>query len=426
MTANTKRKTIFDFHEQILKASEKALKNTAETRNAVRNTAFKNQRRVLEAFIVENVGDHHFIGTTGYGFSDMGRETLDRVYAQIFNTESALVRHNIVSGTHALAAILHGNLRPGDELICATGDPYDTIKPIMGLDRNWQGGLHEWNISTTVIPLDKDNMPDINGIVRAVSDKTKMVFLQRSCGYTWRPSFSVKKLAEITREIRNKKSDVIIMIDNCYGELVEEFEPTDFDADVMGGSLIKNMGGAVAPTGGFIVGKEHVVKRAANALTCAGIGTDEGATLGHNRLLFQGTFFAPHIIAGALEGVIWAAYMLEEFGFETKPGWSEPRTDIIQGIKAGSVEKQKVFCRGIQKACPVDSRAVPELADLPGYRDPILMAGGTFIQGSSIELSCDGPARPPYAVYLQGGISFEHVRLGVMNALQEMMNAGLL
>jgi cystathionine beta-lyase family protein involved in aluminum resistance len=353
----------------------------------------------------------------------MGRETLDRVYARIFNTESALVRHNIVSGTHALAAVLHGNLRPNDELLCATGDPYDTIKPIMGLDRTWEGGLHEWGITTRVVPLDKNNMPDIPAIIQAINNNTKMVFLQRSCGYTWRPSFSVAELAEITKEIKNKKPDIIVMIDNCYGELVEEHEPTDFSADVMGGSLIKNMGGGIAPTGGFIVGREDVIKRTANALTCAGIGTDEGATLGHSRLLFQGTFYAPHIIAGALEGAVWAACVLEEFGFETKPRWSDKRTDIIQAIKVGTKEKQKIFCRGIQKACPVDSRAVPEWADLPGYRDPILMAGGTFIQGSSIELSCDGPARPPHAVYLQGGISFEHIRIGVMNALQEMLDA---
>jgi cystathionine beta-lyase family protein involved in aluminum resistance len=417
------KEPIFKFSDEIIEASEKAYKETEEKRFYTREVAFHNQQKVLEAFIRQNIGDHHFIGTTGYGFHDMGREALDKVYADIFNTEAAIVRHSIVSGTHALAAIMHGNLRPGDELLCATGDPYDTIKPIMGIGGNYKGGLDEWNIKTRIVPLDNSNMPDIKLILENLNNNVKMVFLQRSCGYTWRPSFEINILKEIIKSIKEKKPETIIMVDNCYGELVEKLEPTDVGADVMGGSLIKNMGGAVAPTGGYIVGKKEIIDRTANILTCAGIGTDEGATLGFNRLLFQGTFFAPHIVAAAVEGSIWASNLLERLNFETKPRWTEFRTDIIQGIKLGSPDKQKLFCRGIQRACPVDHRATPEAADLPGYRDPILMAGGTFIQGSSIELSCDGPLRPPYAVYIQGGISFEHIRLGVMNAIQEMLNA---
>ncbi len=417
---------IFNFDDILLKKSEEVFSETLKQREEIQKTCFFNQKKVLEAFIAENVSDFHFTGTTGYGFSDAGRETLDRVYARIFKTQAGLVRHSLVSGTHALASVLFGNLRPGDELLCGTGDPYDTIKPVLGLDKTWGGGLDEWNISTRIVPLGSDGKPDAKKIVEEVSNKTRMLYLQRSCGYNWYPSVSVNQLGEIIQAVKKKKKDVIVMIDNCYGEMVEKLEPTQAGADVMGGSLIKNMGGSIAPTGGYIVGTEETVARATNALTCPGIGADEGATLGLNRLLFQGAFFAPKIVAEALSGVVWAACLLEKFGFETKPHWNEIRTDIIQGIKLGSVEKQKVFCRGIQNACPVDHRAAPEPADLPGYRDPILMAGGTFIQGSSIELSCDGPLRPPYAVYLQGGISFEHIQIGVLNAIQEMKNSGFI
>ncbi|MCD4785112.1 MAG: methionine gamma-lyase family protein [Candidatus Eremiobacteraeota bacterium] len=414
---------LFEFPDYLLKEEKRALDMTREQREEVKDISSHNQKKVLKAFVEEKVSDYHFHGTTGYGFSDAGRETLDRVFARIFNTESAIVRHSIVSGTHALAVVLHGNLRPGDEIIMATGDPYDTIKPILGLQPGWKGGLDEWGIDARIIPLDKNDMPDIPAIIDAISEKTKMLFLQRSCGYTWRPSFSVKILGDIISAAKSKKKDIIVMIDNCYGEMVEKIEPTDLGADVMGGSLIKNMGGAIAPTGGCIVGRRDVVERASTSLTCAGIGGDEGATLGHNRLLFQGAFFAPHIVAESLEGAIWASCFLENMGFDVKPRFDDPRTDIIQGIRLGSREKQEVFCLGIQNACPVDSMAVPIAADLPGYRDPIIMAGGTFIQGASIELSCDGPIREPHAVYLQGGICFEHVRLGVMNAVAEMVNS---
>jgi len=415
-----KQSDLFKFPDYLVEKEKQALEMTREQRERVRDIAYHNQKKVLKAFIEEKVSDYHFQGTTGYGFSDAGREKLDLVYARIFNTESAIVRHSIVSGTHALALALYGNLRPGDEIIMGTGDPYDTIKPILGLQPGWKGGLDEWDISARVIPLDENDMPDITAIVDAIKDETKMLFLQRSCGYTWRPSFSVKILGDIISAVKSKKKDVIVMIDNCYGEMVEKLEPTDLGADVMGGSLIKNMGGAIAPTGGYIVGNKDVVERSSIALTCAGIGGDEGATLGHNRLLFQGTFFAPHIVAESLEGAIWAGCFLENLGFDVKPRFDEERTDIIQGIKLGSRKKQESFCLGIQKACPIDSMAVPVAADLPGYRDPIIMAGGTFIQGSSIELSCDGPIRNPHAVYLQGGISFEHIRVGVMNAVFEM------
>ena len=413
-------KNLLQFNEKIESISKEALDATNEARSKVREVCFKNQRKVLEAFISENVGEHHFYGTTGYGFHDSGRETLDRVYARIFNTEAAIVRHSIVSGTHALAAALFGCLRPGDELLCATGDPYDTIKPVMGIDKNWSGGLDEWGISADIAPLNAENMPDVPGIISKITDRTKMIFIQRSCGYNWRPSFSVRTIKEIIQALKQKKPDIIVMVDNCYGEMVEEIEPTDAGADIMGGSLIKNMGGGIAPTGGYIVGRADLIKSTSNVLTCAGIGSEEGATLGHGRLLYQGTFYAPHVVSGALEGIIWASYVLEKLGFDTRPRWTDERTDIIQGIKLGSPKLQEIFCRGIQRACPVNHYATPIAGSLTGYSDPIIMAGGSFIQGSSIELSCDGPLREPYAVYLQGGISFEHVRLGVMNALREM------
>lgn len=416
---------MFDFPQRLADEEKKALLETRAQREHIKEIMVYNQKKVLEAFITEKVGDHHFQATTGYGFSDMGRENLDRVFARIFQAEAAIVRHSIVSGTHALSAGLYGNLRPGDELLIGTGDPYDTIKPILGLNSRWKGGLDEWGISTRVIPLNLEQAPDIPAILDAIGEKTRMVFLQRSCGYTWRPSFSVAKLGEIISAVKTKKNDIITMIDNCYGEMVEKLEPTTLGADIMGGSLIKNMGGAVAPTGGYIVGKKAMVDAASVSLTCAGIGGDEGATLGHNRLLYQGAFFSPLIISQALEGAIWASRFLENMGYEVKPRYDDPRTDIIQGIKLGSRKKQEVFCRGIQAACPIDSMAVPVADSLPGYRDPIIMAGGTFIQGSSIELSCDGPIREPHAVYLQGGISFEHIRLGVMNAVNEMVKAGL-
>ncbi len=416
----------FEFDEDIRKARDMALKVTAPALEQVEEVLFHNQQKVLSAFIEEKVGDYHFAGTTGYGFGDSGREALSRVWAGIFDAESALVRHNIVSGTHALSIIMRGNLLPGQEILCATGDPYDTIKPVLGLDKKWEGGLDRWGITTRVVPLGSDDMPNVEEILKTVGPDTGMVFLQRSCGYTWRPSFDVKTLGEVIRAVKKKKPDVIVMVDNCYGEMVETLEPTSVGADVMGGSLIKNMGGAVAPTGGYVVGKKHLVEGAARALTCPGIGGDEGATMGISRLLFQGTFFAPLIVSQALKGVIWASAFLEEFGLETKPSWNEPRTDIILGVRLGSIEKQKVFCRGIQQMCPVDSTAVPEAASLPGYRDPIIMAGGTFIQGSSIELSCDGPIRWPHGVYLQGGISFAHVQLGVMRAVESMRREGLL
>ena len=417
---------LFEFPDSILTEEKKALEMTQEARNLVKETLAHNQKKVLSAFINEKVSDFHFQGTTGYGFNDAGREKLDKVYARIFNTEAALVRHSIVSGTHALSAALFGNLRPGDELLIATGDPYDTIKPILGLNSKWHGGLDEWGIKTVIVPLNKDDKPDLPAIMDAMNDKTKMVFLQRSCGYTWRKSFPVQLLGEVITAVKSWKDDIITMIDNCYGEMVEKIEPTDLGADVMGGSLIKNMGGGVAPTGGYIVGRKDVIERTANSLTCAGIGRDEGSTLGHTLSLFQGTFYAPHIVAGAMEGAIWASCLLENLGYDVKPRFDEFRTDIIQGIKLGDRKKQEVFCGGIQHASPIDSMASPEAGSLPGYRDPIIMAGGTFIQGSSIELSCDGPIREPHAVYLQGGISFEHIRLGVLQAVMEMMEAGLM
>lgn len=422
----TKTLKIFDFPKLLMEEEKKALKITAEKREEIREIRYHNQRKVLEAFISENVGEHHFYGTTGYGFSDCGREKLDAVFAKIFGAEAAIVRHSIVSGTHALAAGLKGNLRPGDELLIGTGEPYDTIKPVLGLNSRWEGGLNEWRITSRIVPLGEHFNPSIEDIVNSISPNTRMLFLQRSCGYTWQHSFPVSLLVEIIKAVKSRYPNILVMVDNCYGEMVEKYEPTDFGADLMGGSLIKNMGGGIAPAGGYLVGAKEPISKAVTSLTCAGVGGDEGATLGHNRLLFQGIFFAPHIIAEALEGVIWASCFLENLGFEVKPRYDEHRTDIIQAIRLGTQEKQETFCRGIQSACPVDSRAVPVAADLPGYRDPILMAGGTFIQGSSIELSCDGPIREPHAVYLQGGISFEHVRLGVMQAAKEMMDKGFL
>lgn len=406
--------------------AREGMRRTAEAREAVRERAAVNQWKVLRALQEVGLGEGHFAGTTGYGFSDLGRDALDEAVASVFGCEAGRLRLQMVSGTHALSAALFGNLRPGDELACLTGAPYDTLRPVLGTVEGAAGSLAEWGVGTCELALLPDGRIDLEGIPKALSPRTKMVFLQRSRGYTWRPSLSVAELAEAIQVVRRHASDVAVMVDNCYGEMVELTEPTEAGADLVGGSLIKNMGGALAPCGGYLAGRKDLVARAMNALTAPGIGPEEGPTLGYNRLLAQGLFMAPMIVGQALEGAVWASWVLEEAGLEVGPRWSDERTDIIQAVRLGSPEAQKAFCRGVQRAGAVDHRAVPVPVVQPGYRDPILMAGGTFIQGSSIELSADGPLRPPYACYLQGGVSFAHVQVGVMRALHELEAEGLL
>lgn len=406
--------------------AREGLRRTAEVRSEVRERAAVNQWKVLKALQGVGLMEGHFAASTGYGFTDPGREALDEVVARIFGAEAGRLRLQMVSGTHALAAGMFGWLRPGDELVSLTGAPYDTLRPVIGTGEGSPSSLASWGVGFRELPLLPDGHIDLEGIAGALTPKTAMVFLQRSRGYTWRPSLGVDELARAIAEVRRHAPKVVVMVDNCYGEMVELLEPTQVGADLVGGSLIKNLGGAVAPTGGYLAGRTDVVERAMEWLTAPGIGPEEGPTLGYNRILAQGLFMAPEVVGQALEGAVWAAWVLEESGLEVWPRWDAPRTDIIQAVRLGSPEAQKAFCRGVQRAGAVDHSAVPIPVVQPGYRDPILMAGGTFIQGSSIELSADGPLRPPFACYLQGGVSLAHVQLGVLRALQEMRVDNLL
>lgn len=400
--------------------AREGLRRTAEVRAEVRERAAINQWRVLEALQSLGLMEGHFAASTGYGFTDAGRELLDGAVARIFRAPAGRLRLQMVSGTHALAAGMFGWLRPGDQLVSLTGAPYDTLRPVIGTVPGSRGSLADWGVTYGELPLLEDGHIDLAGIAGALTPQTKMVFLQRSRGYTWRPSLDVAELGRAIEQVRLHAPQAVVMVDNCYGEMVELTEPTEVGADLVGGSLIKNMGGAVAPCGGYLAGREDLVEAAMEWLTAPGIGPEEGPTLGYNRILAQGLFLAPEVVGQALEGAVWAAWVLEEAGLEVWPRWDAPRTDIIQAVRLGSPEAQKAFCRGVQRAGAVDHSAVPVPVVQPGYRDPILMAGGTFIQGSSIELSADGPLRPPFACYLQGGISLAHVQLGVLRALAEL------
>ncbi len=406
--------------------AREGLLRTAEVRHAVRERAAVNQWKVLRALQEAGLMEGHFAASTGYGFTDAGRELLDEVVARLFGAEAGRLRLQMVSGTHALAAGMFGWLRPGDELVALTGTPYDTLRPVIGTIQGSHSSLASWGVGYGELALLPDGRIDLEGIPGVLTERTRMVFLQRSRGYTWRPSLSVEELAAAIAVVRRHAPQAVAMVDNCYGEMVELLEPTQAGADLVGGSLIKNLGGAVAPCGGYLAGRQDVVERAMEWLTAPGIGPEEGPTLGYNRLLAQGLFMAPEVVGQALEGAVWAAWVMEEAGLEAWPRWDAPRTDIIQAVRLGSPEAQQAFCRGVQRGGPVDHSAVPIPVVQPGYRDPILMAGGTFIQGSSIELSADGPIRPPYACYLQGGVSLAHVQIGVLRALQELEKDGLL
>ncbi len=400
-----------------LELARRGLEATAEVRASVRERGQINQWKVLEAFQAHPLSEQQLGGTSGYGYSDGSREALDGVLARLFRAEAGMVRMQLVSGTHAIATCLFGNLSPGDTLVSLTGPPYDTLRPVIGPG---PGSLLEMGVAYLEHPLTSEGRIDFAGLHRALEPAPRVVFMQRSRGYTWRPSLRLAELQQAIHEVRRLAPACVILVDNCYGELVETVEPIELGADLVAGSMIKNLGGAVAPTGGYIAGTAEAVRRASWRVTAPGIGTEMGPTLGFSRLLAQGLFMAPNVIAAALEGAVWAAWVLEECGYEVSPRWDEPRTDIIQAVRLGSPEAQRAFCRGVQRAGAVDFRAVPTPNMNPGYRDPILMAGGTFVAGSSIELSADGPLREPYACYLQGGVSLAHVQLGVLLALHEL------
>ncbi len=381
-----------------------------------------NQAKVLSAFHEEGISERHLLGTTGYGYDDAGREALERIYAKVFGAEAALVRQQFVSGTHALAACFFGVLRPGDTLLFAAGSPYDTLEEVVGIRGGGDmGSLADWGVSCKVVPLLEDGTPDYEAIRNAMDETVKMVSVQRSKGYAWRKSLFVDDIAEIIRFVKGIKPDVVCMVDNCYGEFVEDKEPTAVGADLMAGSLIKNPGGGLAPTGGYIAGRADLVEKVACRLTAPGIGGEVGASLDVNRLFFQGLFLAPHVVLQSMKSAALAAKMLELAGFDTCPTSDEPRTDIIQAVKLSSPEKVCAFCQGIQKGSPIDSQVTPEPWDMPGYESPVIMAAGTFVSGASIEISADAPIREPYAVYLQGGLTYESAKIALLCAVSKIL-----
>ena len=391
---------------------EKILRESREMFERIDEVSIANTEKILRVFRESRVSDAHFRTTSGYAYDDLGREKLDEVYAKIFGAESALVRTQFASGTHALATVLFGILRPGDELVSITGSPYDTMQTVIK-------SMEEFQISYRELPI-KNSRVDFEKISKMISNRTRMVLIQRSKGYTSRESLSVEEIGRICDEVHRVKPDCICFVDNCYGEFVETREPSEAGADILAGSLIKNPGGGLAPTGGYIAGRKDLVELASYRLTAPGIGSEVGASLYDNRILFQGLFLAPHVVAQALKGSIFAAGIFSELGYRVFPEFKSPRFDIIQAIDLESPEKLKAFCRGIQKFSPVDSFATPEPWDMPGYEDQIIMAAGTFVQGASIELSADAPMRDPYRVYLQGGLTFEHAMLGILGAAAEI------
>ena len=383
-----------------------------------------NQAKVLAAMQKNKVSAACFAATTGYGYDDVGRDNLEKAYADVFHTEAALVRPQITCGTHALTVALSANLLPGDELLSPVGLPYDTLQEVIGI-RESPCSLKEYGVSYRQVDLLDDGSFDYTRIREAINEKTKLVTIQRSKGYATRPTFSVKQIGELITFVKSIKPDLICMVDNCYGEFVETIEPSDVGADMVVGSLIKNPGGGLAPIGGYICGTEKCVSRCAFRLSAPGLGQEVGANLGLMPSLYQGFFLAPTVVAGAEKGAIFAANLYEPLGFKCVPNATESRHDIIQAVELKSEEGMIAFCKGIQAAAPVDSFATPLPWDMPGYNDKVIMAAGAFVQGSSIELSADGPIRPPYAVYFQGGLTWQHAKFGILMSLQKMLDAGL-
>ena len=403
---------------------EEAIARLQDRFAAIDQVAEHNQAKVLWAMQKNKVSAACFVGTTGYGYDDFGRDNLERVYADVFHTEAALVRPQITCGTHALTIALSANLLPGDELLSPVGLPYDTLQEVIGI-RPSPCSLAEYGVTYNQVDLLPDGTFNYEGIRKAINPKTKMITIQRSKGYATRPTFSVTQIGELIAFCKDIKPDLLVMVDNCYGEFVETIEPSDVGADMTVGSLIKNPGGGLAPIGGYIAGTKACVDRCAYRLSAPGLGQEVGANLGLMTSLYQGFFLAPTVVAGAEKGAIFAANLYEPLGFRCVPNATESRHDIIQAVELGSEEGMIAFCKGIQAAAPVDSFATPWPSDMPGYKDRVIMAAGAFVQGSSIELSADGPIREPYAVYFQGGLTWYHAKLGILNSLQKMVDAGL-
>lgn len=412
--------------EKIKKVVKEVEVQITDAHKRIEEVIESNQFRVLESFREHKISDSHFIPTTGYGYDDIGRDTLEKVYADVFGAEAGLVRPQIISGTHAIATSLFGVLRPGDELLYITGKPYDTLEEIVGVRGKGVGSFKEYNIGYNAVPLTSAGRVDFEAVAAAIHENTKMIGIQRSKGYATRPSFTITEIKEMIAFVKEVKEDVIVFVDNCYGEFVEELEPCHVGADLMAGSLIKNPGGGIVKTGGYIVGKEEYVEACAYRLTAPGIGAEAGASLYSLQEMYQGFFLAPHVVGQALKGAIFTAAFLQKLGMNTSPAWDAPRTDLIQSVQFDDKDRMIAFCQAIQYASPINSHFTPYPDYMPGYEDDVIMAAGTFVQGASIELSADGPIRPPYVAYVQGGLTYSHVKIAICSAIDALVEKQLL
>lgn len=415
----------FKIDEKIENASEKALNLCKNQFEAIDEITEYNQLKVQKAFIDHGISESHFLSSTGYGYGDRGRDTLDKVWAQVFCAEDALVRHNFTCGTHTLSVALFGVLRPNDKMLCVTGTPYDTIHNVIGISGEGMGSLKDFGVEYSEVPL-KNEKPDLQAIEHAVQDDTTMVYIQRSRGYELRPSLTVEEIGEIVKIVKHKNPDVIVMVDNCYGEFVQKMEPTQVGADLIAGSLIKNAGGGIATTGGYIAGRHDLVEKCAFRLTTPGLGKEVGASLGHNRELYMGLFYAPHTVGEALKSAVYISAMFSIFGYDTTPKYDAKRGDIVQSLGLENEESLVAFCQGIQSGSPIDSYLLPEPWDMPGYDSKVVMAAGAFTLGSSIELSADAPIREPFYAWIQGGLTFHSAKICAKLAAQQMLDKGLL
>jgi cystathionine beta-lyase family protein involved in aluminum resistance len=415
-----------DFEGQWEQWAEEAEEQVSSRFRMIDKIVERNQGKVIRAFQKHKVSDFHFAASTGYGYNDRGREVLDLVYADVFGAEAAIVRPHLVSGTHTISAALFGCLRPGDELLFVTGRPYDTLHKVIGKPGDGTGSLADWGITTKIVPLQADGSVDWAGVSASVTERTKVFAIQRSRGYDWRPSFTVDQIAGMVSRIKELKPGGIVFVDNCYGEFTEDKEPTEVGVDLIAGSLIKNPGGGLATSGGYIAGRQDLVELAAFRMTAPGIGGEVGAMLGTTRSIYQGLFLAPLLVGQAVRGSVFAAAIFAKLGFETHPNWNDSRTDLIQAIRFAAEEPLIHFVQSIQKAAAVDAHVLPEPWDMPGYEHPVIMAAGTFIQGGSLELSADAPVREPYIAYMQGGLTYAHVKYAVKQALTEFRARGYL
>jgi len=416
----------FNINDKIIKIAYETEEEVKSMFSRIDSIREYNQYKVLHAMQVNRLSDSHFGWYTGYGYNDPGREALENVYKDVFNTEDAIVRPIIVSGTHALTLCLTGLLKPGDEILSATSTPYDTLEGVIGIRKSNGYSLKDYGVGFKQVDFNEEGNVNIKEVIKNITNATSMVYIQRSTGYGWRNALTIKKIEEIIQAVKSVRKDIICMVDNCYGEFLETDEPTDVGADIMAGSLIKNPGGGLALTGGYVVGRKDLVELVSYRMTSPGVGKECGLTFGLTRNMFQGLFIAPKTVSDALKGAVFCSRIFEKLGYEVCPRWDEERSDIIQSIKLKSPEKVIAFCQGIQHSAPVDSFVSPEPWDMPGYESKIIMAAGAFVQGSSIELSADAPIREPYIAYFQGGLTYDHAKFGVLRGLQTMYDKGLL